>query len=257
MTDIHLDYKNRGNCFQGLKKALEKVEQSKAEFILLGGDLVDIDGLNKNYNRADSLYGALKTALDEIPIKIYPAIGNHDRFFDEENGYKKGDELFKKYFKESYYTFESKGVRFFILNSVQLGNEKGYYIGEEQIEWLKNNLINIPTTTPIVLVTHVPVYSIYYPVVEGRYIFLDIIANYKELLKTFDNYNLKLVLQGHQHLYEEIYSQNIQYITGGAISAGWWQGPFYGTKEGFLLIDVDMENEFSWNYVNYGWNIDK
>ncbi len=257
MTDIHLNYKNSGNCFQGLQKALDKVRQSVVGLILLGGDLVDIDGLNKNYNRADSLYGALETVLAKSPVKVYPAIGNHDRFFDEEKGYKGGDELFRKHFKESYYTFENNGVRFFMLNSVQTGDEKGYYIGKQQMEWLKNNLKDIPADTPIVVVTHVPVYSIYYPVVEGKYIFLDIIANYKELLKTFENHNLKLVLQGHQHLYEEIYSQNVQYITGGAISAGWWQGAFYGTEEGFLVVDVDKKNEFSWNYVDYGWTVNK
>jgi 3',5'-cyclic AMP phosphodiesterase CpdA len=251
MTDIHLNYKNNGNCFQGLQKALDKVRQSDVEFILLGGDLVDVDGMGKNYNRADSLYGALKATLDKSPVKIYPAIGNHDRYFDEEKGYKEGDELFRKYFKESYYTFEKSGVRFFILNSVQTGDEKGYYIGKQQMEWLKNSLKDIPSDIPVVVVTHVPVYSIYYPVVENRYVFLDIIANYKELLKAFENHSLKLVLQGHQHLYEEIYSQNVQYITGGAISAGWWQGPFHGTEEGFLI--VDMDNKCSWDYVDYGW----
>ena len=64
----------------------------------------------------------------------YPTIGNHDRYWDTTNGFADGDELFKKYFKESYYTFEREGIRFFILNSVQSGGETGYVVGEEQIK---------------------------------------------------------------------------------------------------------------------------
>lgn len=253
MTDIHLNYQNRGNCFGGFEQALQKVTKSSVDFVLLGGDCVDIDGLGTNINRADSLYGAFKNILTKSQLKVYPAIGNHDRYFDKNNGYTEGDELFKKYFEQSYYTFEQKGVRFFTLNSVQLGNEKGYYIGDKQMNWIKNELTGLSATTPIVVVVHVPVYSIYYPVVEGRYVFLDIIHNYQDLLKTFEGYNLQLVLQGHQHLYEEIFSREVRYITGGAISAGWWSGPFWGTKEGFLMVDIDNNNKFSWQYIDYGW----
>ena len=274
MTDIHLNYNNEGDCFSGLRKALDTVQKYNIDFIMLGGDCVDVDGLGGNFDRADSMYAALKNMLDKHPAKIYPAIGNHDRFFDTARGYKEGDELFKKFFQESYYTFEQKGVRFFVLNSVQIEDESAYageqqmewlqnsspqrfevpyYVGKQQMEWLQNNLKNISAETPIVVITHVPVYSIYYPVVEGKYVFVDIIANYQQLLKAFDNHNLKLVLQGHQHLYEEIYSRGVQYITGGAVSAGWWYGAFWETEEGFLIVDVDRNNNFTWNYVDYGW----
>ncbi|MCD7930852.1 MAG: hypothetical protein LUH15_05555 [Tannerellaceae bacterium] len=110
----------------------------------------------------------------------------------------------KKYFGDSYYTFEQKGIRFFILNSVQAGTESGYYIGPEQMAWLKKELSGVPASTPIICTTHVPVYSLYYPVVEGRYEFVDVIANYRELLNVFDGKNIKLFLQGHQHLHEEM-----------------------------------------------------
>lgn len=277
MTDIHLNYNNERDCFSGLEKALDTVQKYNVDFIMLGGDCVDVDGLGGNLDRADSLYAALKNILDKHPAKIYPAIGNHDRFFDTARGYKEGDELFKKFFRDSYYTFEQKGIRFFVLNSVQIEDDSGdyteeqqmawlqnssprrfelsYYVGEQQMEWLQNNLKNISAETPVVVITHVPVYSIYYPVVEGKYVFVDIIANYQKLLKTFENHNLQLVLQGHQHLYEEIYSRGVQYITGGAISAGWWRGAFWDTEEGFLIVDVDGNNNFTWNYVDYGWTV--
>jgi Icc-related predicted phosphoesterase len=289
MTDIHLNYKNAGSCFSGFRQALDTVKNYSVDFIMLGGDCVDIDGFslsfgdadsissaskvivdssavqsldvndfNLDFRRANSLYGAFKGIVDSSATQIYPAIGNHDRFFDIKNGYREGDELFKKFFRNSYYTFEQKGVRFFVLNSVQLGGGGGgYYVGKQQMEWLQSSLKSVPQEAPVVVITHVPVYSIYYPVVEGKYVFVDVIANYRELLKAFDNHNLKLVLQGHQHLYEEIYSRGVQYITGGAVCAGWWSGAFWGTEEGFLIVDVDENNSFSWNYVDYGWTVKK
>lgn len=186
-------------------------------------------------------------------LDYYPTLGNHDRYFDKENGFVEGDEIFKTYFKESYYTFEKKGVRFFVLNSVQVEGDKDLMVDQKQMEWLQHKLAKVDKSTPIVVSTHVPVYSIYYPVVENRYVFQDIITNYKEVLKAFEEHSLKLVLQGHQHLYEEIFSQNVQYITGGAVCANWWNGAFFGTKEGFLIVEADASNKFTWQYLDYGW----
>jgi predicted phosphodiesterase len=76
-----------------------------------------------------------------------------------------------------------------------------------------------------------------------------VITNYKALLKVFEEHNLKLVLQGHQHLYEEIFSQDVQYITAGAVCAGWWSGAFHGTEEGFLVVEVDSNNKFTGNML--------
>lgn len=259
MTDIHLSKDGRKSCFEGLQAALKKVKESKVDFILLGGDQTDISAMGNDMSKrqADSLYTAFKEIVAKENITLYPAIGNHDRYFDQANGYTEGDELFKEHFKESYYTFEAKGIRFFVLNSVQLVNDKDYSIGEKQMNWLKEELAKVPPSTPIIVSTHVPVYSIYYPVVAGKYVFYDVITNYQELLKAFKGHNLKLVLQGHQHLYEEIFSQNVQYITGGAVSAHWWEGPSHETEEGFLIIDADDTGQFDWKYTEYGWEAEK
>lgn len=255
LTDIHLNKANNGDCLGGLNQVLEKVKTLKVDFMVLGGDLVDVSGMGNLMSRAqtDSMYSVLKNVFDRTKITYYPTLGNHDRYFSEEENCREGDEVFKTFFKDSYYTFEKNGVRFFVLNSVQQEKENGYFVGKKQMEWIRKELTNVSPTTPIVISTHVPVYSIYYPVVENRYIFVDVIANYKEVLKTFENHNLKLVLQGHQHLYEEIFSQNIQYITGGAVCAGWWGGAFHGTEEGFLLVDVSRDNHFTWKYIDYEW----
>lgn len=261
MTDLHMNANGSRGCFEGLQQALDSVKMHNVDFIITGGDLVIISGgtagtIENNYislEEAEKLYSRLKGMFDDTGIPYYQTIGNHDRYWDPENGYVEGDELFKKYFRESYYTFEEKGVRFFVLNSVERGGKTHFMIGDQQIEWIENQLKEVPHDKPVVVSIHVPIYSLYYPLVEDKYVFWDVIGNYKEVLKTFENHNLQLVLQGHMHLHEEIVLQNVNFVTGGAVCASWWNGPFHKTYEGFLIVEIDEENNFTWNYVDYGW----
>ena len=80
---------------------------------------------------------------------------------------------------------------------------------------------------------------------EGVYKSNDTFTNFKEIWDMFKEHNLKLVLQGHQHLYEEINALGVQFITAGAVSANWWGGDYHGTQEGYLLVECDSDN-FSW-----------
>ena len=70
----------------------------------------------------------------------------------------------------------------------------------------------------------------------------------------FKGKNLKLVLQGHQHLYEEIKTLGVQFVTAGAVSANWWGGNYHGTEEGYLLVKIDGD-KFTHEYVDYGWEV--
>lgn len=259
MTDIHLNKSNSNDRYNGLLQAIEKVKESGVDFIVIGGDVVDVSGMGRSTKEvADSMYAVYKETFDATGIEYFPTIGNHDRYFNAENGYANGDEIFKSFFGKSYYTFEKEGIRFFVLNSVEDTENKGKLsVSDGQLDWLKSELAGVDAETPIIVSTHVPVYSIYYPVVEGTYKYLDVIANYKEVLEAFKGHNLQLVLQGHQHLYEEIFSQDIQYITGGSVCAGWWGGAFYGTEEGFLIVEVDRDNAITWEYIDYGWTAKK
>jgi hypothetical protein len=253
LTDTHMQVGHDHDRLNGFNQALAKVKKTDAAFVLFGGDLVENCGSARNptLQQADSMFAAFKQTMDDSGLKYYPAIGNHDRWVDAEHP--EGDELFKKYFKDSYYTFEQQGIRFFVLNSAENGGVSGYIVGEKQMNWLKQELIHVPLATPIVVALHVPVYSFYYPALEGKHVFVDMVSNFQELLGAFREHNLKLVLQGHQHIYEEIYSQGVQFITGGSVCAAWWTGSFYGNKEGFLLVDVNEANNFHWKYVDLEW----
>lgn len=258
LTDIHLNKDNHGYCVEGLKKALSKTQELNVGFVLFGGDNMEIDCLWGKEKTADSLMYVFKDILTESGVTYYPCIGNHDRF----NGYKAADSLnssrmFEQHFGRTYYNFSHEGVEFIVLNSVIPGDKNSYYIYDEQKAWLQNTLEKIDSLTPIIVTLHVPLMSLYYQTVEGHVSGDDVIGNFKEIWDMFSHHNLALVLQGHQHLYEQMYAHGTWFITGGAVSAGWWNGPYFGTEEGFLLVTVDTQKKISWKYIDYGWDAKK
>ena len=259
LTDVHLNKDNRGNGNEGLEKALAYAKVRGVDFVIFGGDLVDVDGLKPEQEAtADSLFARFKSIVDKSGVPAYFTIGNHDRFYTF-NGQADpaGFKMFQKYLGETYYSFDYKGVHFIVINSVQRDSVHRYFVNDEQFEWLKNDLSAIGANTPLVVSTHVPFQSLYYPAVEGRIIPTDMFENYKEVWDLLLNYNLKIILQGHQHLHEELFVKDTWFLTGGAVSGGWWRGEFHRTQEGYLHVSVDAEEKFSWNYVDYGWEVDK
>lgn len=251
-TDLHLNTSTETKCFDALGQAIQSAKSKKVDFVLSGGDNVDVDAYKaEQLPQARSMFQRYKDQVDASKLKWYYSIGNHDRFWHYEG--KHGSGLFESVFGQSYYSFEHKGWRFVVLNSTQVCDGK-YCVDDEQRLWLEQVLAQTSKDQPIVVVTHVPFLSLYYPVLEGRYTDTDTFANQKTIFDLFRSHNLKLVLQGHQHLYEEIKVKGVQFITAGAISASWWGGPFHGTQEGYLKVDLDGD-KFKWKYIDYGWTV--
>lgn len=258
LTDIHLNKNHMGKNhagFQGIDKAINSAKSQGIDFILTGGDNVDIDGIKKEDGETGyQLYQEYAKIIDNAGIDYFATIGNHDRFWAcDKDDVAYNDGLFEKYINESYYSFNHKGWHFIVLNSVQVCDGK-YCIDDEQKEWLSGDLKKVDAETPIIVSTHVPFLSVYYPALDGKYTDTDIVSNFKEVWDMFEGKNLKLVLQGHMHLYEEIKVRGVQFITAGAVSARWWSGAYHGTQEGYLLVKTNGE-DFSWEYVDYGWDV--
>ena len=247
-TDIHLN-DGDNDCFEGFDKAIADAKSKKVDFILTGGDNVDIDVLGDDAKTAHERYQKYARAIKNSGITFYPTIGNHDRFFGcskDDPLYNEG--LFEKYLHKSYYSFNYKGWHFIVLNTANS------VVDTKQKQWLANDLSKLDAKTPIIVSTHVPFLTVYYPTLQGKYTSADTCSNFKEIWDMFEGKNLKLVLQGHMHLYEEIKVKGVQFITAGAVSADWWGGPFHGTEEGYLKVNIHGDN-FGWEYVDYGWKV--
>lgn len=249
-TDIHLNKKNNG-CFIAFDKAIQNAKRNKVDFIVTGGDNLDIDVLGDDVATANELFQKFKDVTSKSDIPFYLTIGNHDRFWGvSKNDPLYNEGLFEKYLGETYYSFDHKGWHFIILNT------SNSVVDNEQKKWLETDLQSIDSKTPIIVSVHVPFLSVYYPTLKGKYTDTDTFSNFKEIWNMFEEKNLKLVLQGHMHLYEEIKVKNVHFITAGAVSASWWGGSYHGTEEGFLKVNVNG-NDFNWEYIDYGWDVKK
>jgi len=145
-----------------------------------------------------------------------------------------------------------------IINSIE-ETKKVQYAGEvdtAQISWIKSELKKTDHTTPTVLSTHIPFITAFTQKYNGSTLPDDsslVVSNSNEVISLFNGFNLELVLQGHLHTVEDIYIDGIHFITGGAVSGGWWQGPNQGFEEGFLYITFKAD-DFLWRSVDYEWS---
>ncbi|MBN1953250.1 MAG: metallophosphoesterase [Bacteroidales bacterium] len=260
MTDIHLEPGRRAP--EGFRQAIDTANKLNADFVLTGGDLV-ADALGASHGRADSLYLLYRDGLKAFTMPVYNTIGNHELWgiyrssgadtTHPDYGYG----MYRRYFGDTYYSFDHKGWHFIILNSItDAGDRYLGYIDSTQLEWIKHDLEQIEVGTPVILCTHIPLISAYNQLSKGSTAPNDssmVVSNSRDVLLMLYRHNLKLVLQGHHHIIEALSFQNkVTFLTGGAVSAYWWGGPREGMEEGFMLIKL-RNGEVDWEYVDFGW----
>jgi len=97
-----------------------------------------------------------------------------------------------------------------MLDAIQVTRDKYKYQGivqSRQLEWLKQDLSGLSKNTPIVIVTHIPLLTLFYSASKGATFSVPphrVIVNNHEVLKILERYNVLLVLQGHSHVSEMI-----------------------------------------------------
>jgi len=262
LTDIHVQ--KQRNADKGLMMAIESVNSREVDFVLTGGDLV-FDVLGKGEQDAENLFDLYTEISANFKYPVYNAVGNHEEFgIYEESGVSPdhplyGDNMFESRIGKRFQTFEHKGWKFYILDSVEDTEERRYigFVDSVQLNWIKEDLKTVDRETPIVIVTHIPFITANTQLKKGSMAMNSrglVVENSKEVLDLFGGHNLKLVLQGHLHILEDIFAGGIHFITGGAVCARWWQGPLDGMEEGYLVVHVNGEN-ITWEYVDYGWEV--
>ncbi len=263
LTDIHLQPER--NATEGFRAAIAEVNILKPDFVITGGDLV-MDVLGVSYGRADSLYNLYAEEVKGFDMPVYNTLGNHEVFgIYERSGispdhpeYRYG--MFESRIGETYYSFDYEGWHFMVMNSVQETEDRRYIgmIGEEQMDWIRTDLMELDPNTPIIVSTHIPFITVFTQILYGEYA-PDyhglVVENAREVLDLFAGYKLKLVLQGHLHYLEDIYVYETHFITAGAVSGSWWNGPYNEVEEGFLMVHVKGD-DFCWEYVDYAWEVE-
>lgn len=260
VTDIHLTTER--NAVEGFTQAIDTINRLNPDFVLTGGDNI-MDALAQNYDHSDSLYNLFAATIERLNMPVYSTMGNHEVFgLYESSGVDPshdefGKQLYENRLAKRYYLFDHKNWHFIVLDAIGFTNDRHYYghIDDEQLAWLQSDLEKTGKETPVVVSTHIPLLSVGSQIMEGPTKPMgpgSIVTNADEVRELLEQYNTRLVLQGHLHFLEDINYNGIHYITGGAVSAQWWQGPRFGMEEGFLQINVTGE-DFDWNYVDFGW----
>jgi 3',5'-cyclic-AMP phosphodiesterase len=261
LTDTHLQPEL--NAAQGCDQCFQKARTIKSDFVIQGGDHV-FDLLGAAHERASSLFDLYGKTEQDLGMKIYHTIGNHDCFgVYPTSGIAPTDPLYgKKMFEErfgkAYYSFDHKGVHFVVLDSIGITDDRAYEgrIDAVQLAWLAADLKALPAATPIVVSVHIPLVTAFdsyvpAPATPQKHHGLSV-ANAYEVIALFDGHNVLGVLQGHTHINERVEWKGVPYITSGAVSGNWWHGTRMGTPEGFTVVRIES-GKLSTRYETYGF----
>ena len=261
VTDAHLQPELNGVV--GTDMAFKKARAVKADFAINGGDHV-FDSLAVPKQRALTLFDLYDKTEQDLGVKVYHTIGNHDVLgIYPASGIAQDDPLYgKKLFEQRlgklYYSFDHKGHHFIVLDSIGITPDRAYEgrIDAAQLQWLAADLAALPSGTPVIVSVHIPLvtaFGAYTPeqTVAPTHHSLSV-ANANQVLDLFAGHNVLGVLQGHTHINETVLWKGVPYITSGAVCGNWWHGTRLGTPEGFAVVTV-ANNKLTTHYEPSGF----
>lgn len=227
LTDAHL-YNIADHKFDHiLEKAVNDVNNMKdaPDFVLYGGDLGQ-SGLKEELVKGKSILDKLK-----VPYRIIP--GEHDYYLDM------GEE-WRRLFGDEHWSFDHNGVHFIGMNSILIKDfwtARGltpkermglmeelechqcgaWGVGEKQLDWLAKDVKNLSPNTPVVIMTHSPLWD-YYP----RWNFQTLDA--PEIRKILGKFEHVMAIHGHVH--QVVYNKIGNLTSAGLLSTSWpWPYP--------------------------------
>lgn len=158
ISDSHIGFNKAGintDVTGTLQQAIERINAlpRQPDFILHTGDLTHLAAAEE----FDTLAQVLKSAKTK---QIFFVPGEHDVTGDNGKLYL---ERFGKNSKgQGWYSYDHRGVHFIALVNVVDIQQTGLgALGREQLEWLKNDLADRSSETPIVVFAHIPLWEVY------------------------------------------------------------------------------------------------
>lgn len=137
-------------------------------------------------------FGRARELLQEIHVdRVHTVPGEHDTIDDGATGY-------LRYFDHdgkgrSWYSFDQGGVHFVGLNNVlnfKLGTLAS--LGDDQLAWLKDDLAGVSRETPVVVLAHIPLWTVWEPWGWGT-------ADSAQAMALLRPFGSVTVLNGHIH----------------------------------------------------------
>jgi len=155
ISDSHMGFNKAANpdVTGTLRVAVEKINALEAEpsFLIHTGDLSH----TSKAEEFDTLDQVLKSAK---PKQVFYVPGEHDTSIDD------GKQYLERYGKgakgRGWYSFDQQDVHFIGLSNVTVQEGLGK-LGEDQLAWLAADLKGQPSSRPIVVFAHIPLWSVY------------------------------------------------------------------------------------------------
>ena len=269
MTDLHTMPQLRAG--EGVDSCISMINglNPAADFVITGGDLI-MDALNADSARIQEQWALFDQCIARLQLPVHHTIGNHDiggwssrpKITPDSPEY--GKRLFAERYGQgrTYRSFDHKNWHFILLDSIGLNDATGEYYGwvdDVQLQWLREDLAVVGKKTPVVVVTHIPFFSIWNQVhadPRGGENPKSLVNNAHVIRKILGDFNVKAVLCGHGHLSERIdlaHFNRTSYIQGGAVCGLWWKGKVSGNPEGFGVMTCHENGTFDYEYRSYGW----
>lgn len=272
ITDPHVQPERAAAL--GFTQCLQHIhaQPDPVELILNTGDTI-YDSMGKNAARTTVQWDLWHKLLsDHNRIRMETAIGNHDvwgwnktksKTTGDEKGWGKARALDALDLSTPYRSFDHAGWHFVVLDSISPSKESYHgRLDEAQFAWLEADLKAVDPKTPVLVMSHIPIFSIT-PLVhpnsttDGSFAFgagaihIDGMR-IKELFELYPN--VKVAVSGHQHLVDRVDYNGVSYLCNGAVSGGWWkQTHLDDCDAGYALMNLYDDGSFDRDYVNYGW----
>jgi len=202
ISDSHMGFNKLANTDVAatLQAAVDKINalSMPPAFILHTGDISHLSRAQEFDNVEQILKG---TKID----RVFYVPGEHDVLTDN------GKDYLARYGKNSqaggWYSFDHSGVHFIgLINVMNLKAGGLGTLGSEQLEWLERDVKRLPSSTPIVVFAHIPLWSVYPDWGWGT----DDSAQALSYLKRFGSVT---VLNGHIHQTMQKVEGNITFHT--------------------------------------------
>jgi len=217
ISDSHIGFNKPANTdvTATLQAALNRMnaDQIAPDFLIHTGDLTH-GSKAAEFDTLDQLMMASKKQVFYVP-------GEHDTSVDDGKMYL--DRYGKGTRGNGWYSFDHRGVHFVgLVNVVQL--EGMGKLGQPQLDWLKQDLAGVKSSTPVVVFAHIPLWAIYPTWGWGT-------SDSEQALAMLRRFGSVSVLNGHIHQVMQKVEGNITFHTamstafpqpapGGAPSSG-------------------------------------
>jgi 3',5'-cyclic AMP phosphodiesterase CpdA len=157
ISDSHIGFNKEANkdVLGTLKEAVAKINALPAppDFLLHTGDLTHLSEAEE----FDTLEQILKSCKAK---QVFYVPGEHDVLND--NGKQYLERFGKNTKGKGWFSFNHKGTHFIGLNNVMNIREGGLgQLGDDQLEWMEDDLKAVSSSTPVVLFAHVPLWMVY------------------------------------------------------------------------------------------------